>query len=296
MTTMSRSSASAEALIQLLRKRVRQVGVKCKRSGLVNERQERAQILGLKRLEASLPMTCMIGLRPGGATEPGSVSPMTDALDHPGIRACIGRAHAHGGTVAVDTSLRAPALPSTPAALGIDLHSIGAYFNPQRACIGLAPDTAWHELVHEMVHLMFNKRVHSNGPATAAAYQGRLHEPLSVHFTLLKRRGHSVIGAEERVCREHELYALRSSRSFARRLVVYDNTLVDAQLDLEQLQHRCSEQHKNALAELRRINLLRTFVTGPRARLMHILGWCATFAVGTGAAFASLTGAHGHVW
>ena len=39
--------------------------------------------------------------------------------------------------------------------------TIGAYHSKSRACIGLATDSAWHEVVHEMVHLNFEARSRS---------------------------------------------------------------------------------------------------------------------------------------
>ena len=278
------ADAFNRGLIEALRQRGRRSGIDCTlRTALLSERQERARHLGLKALEAALPSARMLSLRATGEPQPGDVRPTAPAIEHPGIRSYIRRAHALGATVAVDSSLRRQAPPATPPALGSDLHRIGGYYNRGQSCIGLALDSAWHEMVHEMVHLVLDKRVHSKRPTNIGAYLGRLHDPLALHFAHLQQRGYSAAVAEELLCREHELFALAGTPSLARRLLVYDSALMDAQFDLERTSSSAplSEQQ---MVERRRIFLLRTCLTGPTARIAHTFGLCAALAMLTAAA------------
>jgi len=119
------ADAFNRGLIEALRQRGRRSGIDCTlRTALLSERQERARHLGLKILEAALPSARMLSLRATGEPQPGDVRPTAPAIEHPGIRSYMRRAHALGATAAVDSSLRRQAPPATPPALVSDLHHI----------------------------------------------------------------------------------------------------------------------------------------------------------------------------
>ena len=214
----------------------------------------------------------------GGHRWPASVTP---APKHPGLAGLDRRAASMGYRMAVDTSLRPDAAMRHALAGDLVAHlmSIGAYFSRRRACIGLASDSAWHEVVHEMVHLNFDARVHRAAREASAA------EPLRLHWEALRRRGHSDRCAEEMVCRAHELRALTTSGGVvdaARALVVWDNMLLEAQRDLANIQP--AKRSAAQAAELRRVSLLRSCVTGPHARVVAVVA-CGLGVASLAAAF-----------
>ena len=253
-------------------------------SNLRTEREERAQLAGAGL--ADLPRGEMLELIPADGTASASAGwPAADepALAHPGLRGAARSAVAAGHRLAVDTSLNfdASADGSRAAAaarpeLTTDMLRIGGYFNEARGCVGLAVDSRWHELVHEMTHLAFH--------STCAARDDGPPSPLRTHWASLRARGLSAHGAEEVVCREHELHALRASGApLSTRLVIYDNMLHDAISDLRMtaIDDRSPAQRR----ELRRLSAVRTYATSPGARAAHaILAAALALAAAAGAA------------
>ncbi|KAL1515197.1 hypothetical protein AB1Y20_004258 [Prymnesium parvum] len=273
------------------------------------EREERAILLGLQSLERSLPRAQMFDVdvataaRHTAAPAPEaaphgsrSAPPATlVAINHPGLRAMVRVARSLDSRISIDTSLRRKPPPGTPPELGDELLRVGGYYSARRACIALAPDSLWFELVHEMVHLAFDRSVrrrgepklaHEGGAADCGGVGG--HHPLALHHAQLRARGYSDAGAEELVCREHEMYALRCSLPAAdvasALLVVWDNALVDAQRDLEA---GARPLHAAAARELRRVRLLRALLTSPLARVLHLMA----AGVGVSCAAAALISA-----
>lgn len=202
------------------------------------------------------------------------------ALTHPGLRGCARRAAGLGAQLVVDTSLGRPG----------PLQGVGGYYSPGDACVALAPDSSWGELVHEMTHLAFDRRVkrsarefgHGSGEggqavALAAAPLGN--EPLLTHWRALRARGYSADAAEELLVREHEMRMLLSApawRRLTRSWVLWDSALVEASRDLQSVP--AAERAPHHAAELMRVTRLRTLVTGPIARLAY-LGTAAAVAV-----------------
>ena len=158
--------------------------------GLATERDETITQWSMRASEVQplLHEARMMEVRPAEPTpreeDNGCACATASALQHPSFFRMARRARDLGYTVAVDESLRAPGpLPSHAARrvheLVAHLRSVGAYFSPGRRCIGLAADSAWHEAMHELVHLRFDARVrnrhtsdHSAGTAAAAAARG----------------------------------------------------------------------------------------------------------------------------
>ena len=232
---------------------------------------------------------------PSSSSSPRDAPPCASAaaLDHPGLDGAARRARALGYRVAVDTSLRdRPNIRELPRSAQFVLshcHSLGAYFSPPRKCIGLAEDAAWHELVHELVHLNVDARNinpavrgHSGtrpSAAEAAAAEAaagpaaRDDDPLRTHMLGYRARGYGPLAAEELVAREHELRALTCSgaplwRWATKALVVADSALIEAQIDLSSTP---AEQRTPAqTAEWRRVGLVRGCVTGPLPRLAYV--------------------------
>lgn len=215
------------------------------------------------------------------------------AVEHPGLLGIARRLHALGYRLAIDTSLRPTRTATAPASeprgrgggpaelLASHLRTIGAYFSQRRRCVGLAVDSSWHELMHEVCHANFDARVR-RVKAEKAAHQ---REPLLLHFEQLRARGHSEHGAEQIMCHTHELHALRSRPSVGaagRALLVWDNMNLDAFRDLSAIAP--AERSAVQAAELRRLTLLRSFVTGPAPRL----GACVAAVVAVVATCASL--------
>ena len=210
-----------------------------------------------------------------------------DALNHPGLMGILRRVNALGFRLTVDTSLRPPreaastCRASEPgaimAALGQHLRSVGAYCNSGRRCIGLAKDSAWHEVVHELCHATIDARVRR----TQSSYV--VCEPRQLHLRQLQSRGYSVSAAEQLVCHAHELEALggaRSVRSSMRALLVWDNMNLDAYNDLAKVP--VGERSAAQGAEMRRVTLQRALVTGPAPRLAALLVGTASAAAAFG--------------
>lgn len=177
----------------------------------------------------------------------------TPALAHPGLAGASRMARARGACLSVDTSLGAP-----------PLSHIGGYYSRSRSTMAVAVDSSWHELVHEMTHASFEQRVHGNAGGTA--------DPLRTHWLALRARGLSDDAAEEMVCREHELHALRAPgeaalQRAASALLVLDSALIEAISELEAVSpdSRSTPQRE----ELRRMKTLRLF-TGGGARVMYL--------------------------
>lgn len=194
----------------------------------------------------------------------------TCALSHPGLLGMVRRLNGLGYRLVVDTSLRQPL--SAPASRGTHaaqellvrhLSTVGAYFSQRRRCIGIATDSAWHELIHEGCHATFDARVRQadkNAPVAP--------EALQTHYEHLRARGYTEMGAEQYICHTHELYALRdrsSTTAAIRRVLVWDNMNLDAYRDLTAIPP--AERSAVQKAEIRRIAMLRRFVTGPAPRL-----------------------------
>ena len=201
------------------------------------------------------------------------------ALTHPGLRGCARRAAGLGAQLVVDTSLGRPG----------PLRGVGGYYSPGDACVALAPDSSWGELVHEMTHMAFDQRVkrrarefgHDSGDdgqaAAAAAPMGN--EPLLTHWRALRARGYSADAAEELLVREHEMRMLLAApmwRRLTRTWVLWDSALVEASRDLQSV--AAAERAPHHAAELLRVTRLRALVTGPVARLAY-LGTAAGVAV-----------------
>ena len=256
------------------------------------ERGERAWILGQQGLERGLPSAQMLDVYIAASVDEVARAPpvatgsaTTPALEHPGLRARVRRAYSLDCAVVIDTSLREAVPRGTPSELGEQLCRIGGYYSARRACVALASDSRWHEVVHEMVHLAFHKRTHLNARfnsvgRVAVRGAGHLAQPLVVHHAQFQARGYSEAVAEELTCREHELYTLRSSLPSVEAavgwLLVCDNALVDAKADLER--HPLDRRSTQQQVELRRILLLRGLVTSPQARVAHLFGFalCVT--------------------
>ena len=241
---------------------------------LVTERDELAEHFGVHRnMLAALPETQMRQIVQLSSSEHRGPWPCATmpALEHPGLLGMAVRCRALGYELALDTSLRQRGTPDAPRPaqeLYAHLQSIGAYFSPKRKCVGLASDSAWHEAVHEVVHLNFDAHVklHSRAPASAR-------HPLRQHFEYWRSRGYGEHTAEEMVCREHELFALRSSGKppwqwGLRALLVWDSALVEAEKDLDA--RRFDANDRVAAEERRRVQSLRRYVTGPRARATQV--------------------------
>ena len=244
----------------------------------------------------------------GGHSMPAAAAAMcatTRAMEHPLLAGAAQRAKSLGYSVAVDESLRPNPnnIPSNASRrihdLVAHLRSIGAYFNPSRRCIGLASDSAWHEAVHELVHLQFDARVHSTAEKLGSGKRGRgcsfsrskrsdvtgsssasspsftpAKEPLRTHWNYYRGIGYSELMAEEMVCREHELRALWASGAppwhwWGRALLVWDNGLFEAERELAAVPEakRSSAQH----AEWLRVRRLRSYITGPYARISQLV-------------------------
>ena len=128
------------------------------------------------------------------------------ALAHPALRGCVRRILGRGHRLVLDTSLCGASASddaSASAAATISelppLNSVGGYFDVAQRCVALAADSAHHELVHEMVH----SRLH------CADVGGPLHALTDGNSSAEE---FSEVGAEELVCREHELHVLRAGR------------------------------------------------------------------------------------
>lgn len=200
------------------------------------------------------------------------------ALSHPGLRGCARRARGLGARLVVDTSLGRPG----------PLRGVGGYYSPGDACVALAPDSSWGELVHEMTHMAFDQRVkrssarefgHGGGADGQDAAPPFGNEPLLTHWRALRARGYSADAAEELLVREHEMRMLVSApawRRVTRSWVLWDSALVEASRDLQSV--ASAERSPNHAAELLRVTRLRTLVTGPFARLAY-LGTAAGVAV-----------------
>ena len=247
---------------------------------LPTERDERAKLLKMS-LPPVLPARRMLEVQPSRPHVDFHRRPCasTSALKHPGLVGASRRISGMGYRLCLDESLRGD-LPFAKAAsrpvqeLLAMLSSFGAYFSPNRKCIGLAADSTWHEVVHEMVHLTFDARVR-NAPSHGAAAV----EPLRVHHEQLRARGYSERAAEEIIAHEYELRALRTSgapmwRWAVRALLLCDNGLIEAERDLASIPH--AQRSASQAAEYRRVRLLRGCVTGPGPRL----GLVASVALG----------------
>ena len=226
-----------------------------------------------------------------GGTEP--------AISHPGLRGCVQRALGHGARLYVDTSLgQRPREYTSNAAV---LSSVGGYYDAKGSRVAMAPDCNWGELVHELTHLAFDKRVREANPTPGGARRtggraapGAAHdfeEPLRTHWRALCARGYSERVAEELVCREHEMHTLRAAPLWTwltRTGVLWDSALVEATRDLQAVP--AAERTRLQGAELRRIVRLRSFVTGPVARVAHLLlpgGVAAWWVTGSVASLAA---------
>jgi hypothetical protein len=249
---------------------------------LPTERDELVELHGLQAATSSLPACSMLEVpldtreEEVVGTAPACMCASVGALRHPRLAGTARQCRGLGYQFAVDTSLRAePAQSGAPRAareLLAHMRTIGAYFSPTRRVVGIAEDSAWHEAVHEMVHLKFDARgsaTSTPGPTAAAG-----NDPLRHHWQQLRARGYGARVAEEMVCREHELHALRTSgaplwRWGVRALLVWDSGLVEAQRDLAATP---TEQRTAAhAAEWRRVRMLRSFVTGPTARAVGVV-------------------------
>ena len=207
-----------------------------------------------------------------GGTEP--------AISHPGLRGCVQRALGHGARLYVDTSLgQRPQDYSSHASV---LSSVGGYYNVEGSRVAMAPDCNWGELVHELTHLAFDKRVRDATPMTPDATQ----DPLRTHWRALCARGYSERVAEELLCREHEMHTLQAAPLWTwltRTWVLWDSALVEASLDLQAVP--AAERTRLQATELRRVARLRSLVTGPIARAAYLLlpggmaAWCVTSTV-----------------
>ena len=219
-----------------------------------------------------------------GEASAGPSCATTLALDHPELPGLARRATSFGYHLALDTSLRnqpenTAELPRAATTLLAHLKTVGAYFSHGRRCIGLAEDTAWHEAVHEMVHLEFDARglnpsVRSSSSSSGSSGQHDDSSPLRTHWLAYRARGYSALVAEELVAREHELRSLTASgaplwRWAIRALCVADSALVVAQNDLTATP-AAQRTHAHA-AEVERVSRLRSFVTGPRPRLAYAM-------------------------
>lgn len=242
---------------------------------LMTERDELAEHFGVSSTTlAALPPTQMYSIKPAMTTNVDASHPIracatVPALVHPQLRAMASRVRGLGYELALDNSLRHRCTKDPPRsvqALYEHLATVGAYFSPRRRCIGLAIDSAWHEAVHEAVHLTFDAHVRNRSDS------GDVSHPLREHYEFWRGRGYSKRQAEEMVCREHELYALRNSGKPAwrwglRALLVWDSALVDAERDLEA---QCRDAaHRAAADELRRVRMLRRYFSGPWARARY---------------------------
>lgn len=166
-----------------------------------------------------------------GGTEP--------AISHPGLRGCVQRALGHGARLYVDTSLgQRPQNYSSHASV---LSSVGGYYAVSGSRVAMAPDCNWGELVHELTHLAFDKRVRDATPGAASGPDGRMtpdatQDPLRTHWWALCARGYSERVAEELLCREHEMHTLQAAPLWiwlTRTWVLWDSALVEASLDLQ---------------------------------------------------------------
>ena len=202
------------------------------------------------------------------------------ALTHPGLRGCVNVAGGYGARLVVDTSLGMPG----------PLRNEGGYHSPADQLVALAPDSSYAELVHELTHLKFDARVLAPAASCATdaeAEQLLASEPLHAHWRALRARGYSRACAEELLVREHEMFTLRAAppwRRLARTWVLWDSALAEAALDLQATP--TAERPPCHADELRRVLRLRTYVTGPRARALH-LGWMGLLAVGVATGVAS---------
>ena len=250
---------------------------------LPTERDELALLHGIV-LPASVPPALMLEVS-ASSTEPVSHWPCgtVAALTHPGLPGVVRRSRSLGYTLSIDESLRTASFGASTrgntAALSMQLRTIGGYFSPRRACIGLAADSAWHEAVHEMTHATFDARVRR------ADVLSRW-EPLRVHYERQLARGYSKRMAEEMVCRAHELHALRSSgalwRWAGRAWLVWDNALFEAANDLAAVNYASRSAAQEA--EMRRVAWLRTYLSGPTPRLATVI----SVAIGASVAAAAV--------
>jgi len=206
------------------------------------------------------------------------------ALTHPGLRGCVRRALGLGARLFVDTSLgQRPQAYSSQAAF---LSAVGGYYNVEGSRVAMAPDCNWGELVHELTHLAFDKRVRVSSQPDCER------DPLRTHWRALCARGYSERCAEELLCREHEMHTLCAAAPWTRLTrtwVLWDSALVEASRDLQAVP--VAERTQLQGRELRRILRLRTYVTGPVARLTHLLlagGVAACLATGASTALTGL--------
>ena len=146
------------------------------------------------------------------------------------------RAAGLGAQLVVDTSLGRPG----------PLQGVGGYYSPGDACVALAPDSSWGELVHEMTHLAFDRRVkrsarefgHGSGEggqavALAAAPLGN--EPLLTHWRALRARATTPMRRRSCSCVSTRCGCCspRPQRRLARSWVLWDSALVEASRDLQ---------------------------------------------------------------
>ena len=226
------------------------------------------------------------GQRWCGGTEP--------AISHPGLRGCVQRALGHGSRLYVDTSLgQRPQDYSSHASV---LSSVGGYYDVSGSRVAMAPDCNWGELVHELTHLAFDKRVRDATPGAASGPDRRMtpdatQDPLCTHWRALCARGYSERVAEELLCREHEMHTLQAAPLWTwltRTWVLWDSALVEASLDLQAVP--AAERTRIQATELRRVARLRSLVTGPIARMAYLLlpggmaAWWVTSSVASLAA------------
>ena len=202
-----------------------------------------------------------------GGTEP--------AISHPGLRGCVQRALGHGAQLYVDTSLgQRPQAYSSHAAI---LSSVGGYYDVDGSRVAMAPDCDWGELVHELTHLAFDKRVRDVSLTPDAACgpdrptPDAAQDPLRTHWRALCARGYSERVAEELLCREHEMHTLEAAPPWTwltRTWVLWDSALVEASRDLQAVP--VAERTRLQATELRRVVRLRSLVTGPVARVAYL--------------------------
>ena len=269
-------------------------------SSVATERDERAafasmaesvQEILLPRImqELSAPPTAALD---SAEHPPRRLCGSSPALSHPGLRSYATRVRALGYRLCLDESLRGDAAHAQMAPRRVQeliafLGSVGGYFSPARRCIGLAVDSAWHEAVHEMVHLSFDARVRRVQGAEADA-KHPTSDPLWRHYQQLRNRGYTPRTAEEMMCREHELRALVTSsappwRWCGRALLVWDNGLLEAERELTAVAP--AQRTRAQSVELERVSWLRRRITGPTARLQYLLllGVGVTLALSTAA-------------
>mmetsp|Transcript_6750 Transcript_6750/g.14759 ORF Transcript_6750/g.14759 Transcript_6750/m.14759 type:complete len:213 (-) Transcript_6750:429-1067(-) len=126
-----------------------------------------------------------------------------------------------------------------------------------------------------------------SGPARVFSTAGTL-EPLRTHFDALRRRGLSELAAEEVICREHELYVIRSAqmpiwRSWVAQLPVIDEALQQVRQGV--LTVAPADRSRQQMTLLYLTSASRFLITSREAQRFHVFLAIVAFSMLSGYMF-----------